>query len=191
MSINEEQFWQTIDVTVRHICGRKTIMSGCCVIPYDKNASSFHVSYIETNTTNIRLIARLDVKGPNVIKGVQLEGLRQVGDPNLYAKKYYEHGADEILFMDTVASLYGRNNLTDVVRKSVKDIFIPVTVGGGIRSVEDARHILRSGVDKVAINTAATKHPELISELAEKSVANVVLSIEAKRLTIHLGGLCR
>ena len=129
------------------------------------------------------MIARLDVKGPNVIKGVQLEGLRQVGDPNLYAKKYYEHGADEILFMDTVASLYGRNNLTDVVRKSVKDIFIPVTVGGGIRSVEDARHILRSGADKVAINTAATKHPELISELAEKFGSQcVVLSIEAKRL---------
>ena len=84
---------------------------------------------------NLRLIARLDVKGPNIIKGVQLEGLRVVGDPNLYAKKYYDEGADEILYMDSVASLYNRNNLTDVVRRSVKNVFIPVTVGGGIRSL--------------------------------------------------------
>jgi cyclase len=131
---------------------------------------------------NLRLIARLDVKGANVIKGVQLEGLRVVGDPNSYAKKYYDQGADEILYMDSVASLYNRNNLADVVRQSVKNIFIPVTVGGGIRSVEDAQNILRSGADKIAINTAATKRPELITELARRFGNQcIVLSIEAKR----------
>ena len=132
---------------------------------------------------NLRLIARLDVKGENVIKGVQLEGLRVIGDPNGYAKKYYDAGADEILYMDSVASLYNRNNLTDIVQQTVKNVFIPVTVGGGIRSVEDARNILRSGADKVAVNTAATKRPELITELAHRFGNQcVVLSIEAKRV---------
>jgi imidazole glycerol-phosphate synthase subunit HisF len=138
---------------------------------------------LSVGTANLRLIARLDIKGPNVIKGVQLEGLRVVGDPNILAKKYYEEGADEILYMDSVASLYNRNNLTDVVQKSVKDVFIPVTVGGGIRSIENAQHILRSGADKIAVNTAAIKRPELISEMARRFGNQcVVLSIEAKRL---------
>lgn len=129
-----------------------------------------------------RLIARLDIKGPNLIKGVHLEGLRIVGDPNVYARKYYEAGIDEILYMDTVASLYQRNNLTEVVKRTVRDVFVPICVGGGIRSVDDVRHILRCGADKVAINTAATERPALISEVARQFGSQcMVLSMEAKR----------
>ena len=130
----------------------------------------------------LRMIARLDVKGPNLIKGVQLEGLRVVGDPHEYARKYYLGGIDEILYMDVVASLYNRNSLIDVVRRTVKDIFVPITVGGGIRSLDDAREMLRSGADKVAINTAATKRPEIITEMSRRfGTQCMVLSIEAMR----------
>ncbi len=132
---------------------------------------------------NIRLIARLDVKGPNLVKGIQLEGLRKIGDPNEYAKMYYEQGADEIIYMDIVASLYNRNNLTDIVHKSTKDVFIPITVGGGIRSLENVKEILCCGADKVAVNTAALKRPELISEISAKYGSQcMVLSIEAKKI---------
>ena len=132
---------------------------------------------------NVRLIARLDIKGPNLIKGIHLEGLRVMGDPQEYARRYYEAGADELLYMDIVASLYGRNNLTDIVKRAAKDVFVPMTVGGGVRSVEDARTLLRAGADKVAINTAATANPGLITEMARKLGSQcVVLSIEAKRM---------
>lgn len=131
----------------------------------------------------VRLIARLDIKGPNLIKGIHLEGLRVIGDPNLYARRYYEAGADELVYMDIVASLYGRNNLTDIVRNAARDVFIPMTVGGGIRSLDDARVILRAGADKVAINTAAVARPQLISEVARFFGSQcMVLSIEAKRM---------
>src|SRR2546428_9940945 len=100
----------------------------------------------------LRLIARLDIKGPNLIKGIHLEGLRVIGSPNEYALRYYLQGADELIYMDCVASLYGRNHLADVVKAAAKDIFVPMTVGGGIRSVDDATDILRSGADKVAVN---------------------------------------
>ena len=134
--------------------------------------------------TNIRLIPRLDIKGPNLIKGIHLEGLRVVGSPQDYARKYYSQGADELLYMDIVASLYGRNNLSDIVRATAEDIFIPITVGGGIRSIDDARHILRSGADKVAINTAVISRPALITEISEEFGSQcMVLSIEAKKLT--------
>ena len=130
----------------------------------------------------IRLIARLDVKDTNLVKGIQLEGLRKLGDPNDFAKEYYEQGIDELLYMDIVASLYNRNNLSDIVRKTVDDVYIPVCVGGGLRSVEDVRHILAMGADKVAINTAAIKRPELITEVAEAFGSQcMVLSIQAKR----------
>ncbi|MFM9121972.1 MAG: HisA/HisF-related TIM barrel protein, partial [Actinomycetota bacterium] len=115
----------------------------------------------------LRLIARLDIKGSNLIKGVHLEGLRVVGDPQVHAAKYYAEGADEIIYMDTVASLYGRNNLIEVVSRATEHVFVPMTVGGGIRSVEDARTLLRAGADKVAINTAAIKNPTLIKELSD------------------------
>ncbi|MBX7059474.1 MAG: imidazole glycerol phosphate synthase cyclase subunit [Leptospirales bacterium] len=131
---------------------------------------------------NLRLIARLDIKGPNLIKGVHLEGLRVIGPPNEYAIKYYLQGADELLYMDCVASLYGRNHLSDIVREAARDIFVPMTVGGGIRAVEDARSLLRSGADKVAVNTAAISNPNLIRQLAETFGSQcVVLSVEAKQ----------
>ena len=129
-----------------------------------------------------RLIARLDVKGPNLIKGVHLEGLRVLGEPASFAQRYYETGIDEIIYMDIVASLYGRNSLTDLVQKSARNVFVPITVGGGIRSVEDAFQILRAGADKIAINTAAVRTPELITKISRRFGAQcVVLSIEAKR----------
>ena len=93
----------------------------------------------------IRLIARLDVKGQNLVKGIQYEGLRKLGDPHDFAKRYYEQGIDELLYLDTVASLYGRNNLSDILQKTTQDIFIPITAGGGLRSVEDVGLVLKMG----------------------------------------------
>lgn len=131
---------------------------------------------------NVRLIARLDVKAPNLIKGIHLEGLRKIGDPQEFAQGYYAAGADEIIYMDIVASLYNRNSLSDIVRRTAEQVFIPITVGGGIRSLEDVEQALRSGADKVAINTAAVARPELIGEVARRFGSQcMVLSIEAKR----------
>lgn len=130
-----------------------------------------------------RLIPRLDIKGPNLIKGIHLEGLRVMGDPQEFARRYYEQGADELLYVDVVASLYGRNSLHDIIERAARDVFVPLTVTGGVRSVDDVRKILRSGADKVGINTAATKRPELIREVARKFGSQcMVLSIEAKRI---------
>jgi len=132
----------------------------------------------------MRIIPHLDIKGPNLIKGIQFEGLRIIGNPNLYAKKYYENGADELIFIDCVASLYGRNNLIDIINQSSKDIFIPITVGGGIRSVEDAEKLFLNGADKIAINSAAIQDPNLINELTKNFGSQaVVLSIQAKKKT--------
>lgn len=131
---------------------------------------------------NARLIARLDVKGPNLIKGIHLEGLRVIGDPQEYARAYYAQGADELVYIDTVASLYGRNSLSDIVSRAAVDVFVPLTVGGGLRSVDDVRTMLRAGADKVAINTAAIRRPELITEIAQTFGSQcMVLGIEAKR----------
>ena len=132
--------------------------------------------------SNVRLIARLDVKAPNLIKGVHLEGLRKIGDPNEFAKRYYEAGIDEILYMDIVASLYERNNLLDIVEHTTRDVFVPITVGGGIRSGEDVKQALRAGADKVAVNSAAVRRPELIKEISREFGSQcMVLSVEAKR----------
>jgi cyclase len=131
---------------------------------------------------NIRLIPRLDIKGPNLVKGIHLEGLRVLGKPEDFAHYYYQNGADELIYQDAVASLYGRNSLLDIIERTAAKIFIPLTVGGGLRSVEDIRTVLRAGADKVAINTAAVLRPELIREavLAFGS-STIVVSIEAIR----------
>lgn len=132
---------------------------------------------------NVRLIARLDIKGPNLIKGIHLEGLRIIGSPGEHALRYYNQGADELIYMDCVASLYGRNHLGDIVRSAANNIFVPMTVGGGIRSVDDAMQILRAGADKVAVNTAAVANRELISAIARRFGSQcMVLSIEAKQV---------
>ncbi|MEC6408904.1 imidazole glycerol phosphate synthase subunit HisF [Achromobacter xylosoxidans] len=132
----------------------------------------------------VRLIPRLDIKGPNLIKGIHLEGLRVVGDPQEFARRYYEQGADELIYIDIVASLYGRNSLRDIVSRTAQDVFIPLTVGGGVRSVDDVRELLRAGADKVAINTAAVNRPELITEVSRTFGSQcMVLSVEAKRVS--------
>jgi len=131
----------------------------------------------------IRLIARLDIKGPNLIKGIHLEGLRVIGSPNVHALRYYQQGADELIYMDCVASLYGRNSLGEIVKSAAQDVFVPMTVGGGIRSVDDAMYLLRCGADKVAVNTAAVANPQLISDIARRFGSQcMVLSIEAKHI---------
>jgi cyclase len=133
---------------------------------------------------NIRLIARLDIKGSNLIKGIHLEGLRVIGNPNEHAFRYYQQGIDELIYMDCVASLYGRNHLGDIVRSAAENIFVPMTVGGGIRSVDDATQILRAGADKVAVNTAAVANPQLITDIARRFGSQcMVLSIEAKQVS--------
>jgi len=132
-----------------------------------------------------RIISRLDIKPPNLVKGVHLEGFRKVGDPAFFARKYYEQGADEISYQDIVASLYDRNSIQSLVSITAEDVFIPVTVGGGIRNIEDATLLIRSGADKVCLNTAAVKNPDVISHLASVfGTQAVVLGIEAK----HSGG---
>jgi cyclase len=134
---------------------------------------------------NLRIIPRLDIKGPNLVKGIRLEGLRVLGKPEHFARYYYENGADELFYMDAVASLYGRNSLVEIIRSTSKEIFIPLTVGGGLRSVEDIRTVLRAGADKVSINTAAILRPELIREASRAyGSSTIVVSIEAiKRQT--------
>lgn len=127
-----------------------------------------------------RIIPRLDIKGPNLVKGIHLEGLRVLGSPAEFAKLYYEQGADEILFMDVVASLYDRNSLGDFIKQSSENIFIPLTVGGGLRTIEDIKATLRLGADKVCLNTAAIKNPNIISKAADKfGSSTIVVAIEA------------
>ena len=129
-----------------------------------------------------RIIARLDIKGPNLVKGIHFEGLRVLGKPEQFARYYYEDGADELVYMDAVASLYKRNSLLDIVERTAREIFIPLTVGGGLRSVEDIRMVLRAGADKVSLNTAAIARPELIREAAEAfGSSTIVISVEAIR----------
>ncbi len=129
-----------------------------------------------------RLIARMDIKGSDLIKPINLEGVRKIGAPKSFALDYYNQGIDEILYMDAVASLYNRNGLAQLVSETVRDIFVPITVGGGIRNLQDVESMLNSGADKVAINTAAIHSPELIDQVARRFGSQcMVLSIEAKR----------
>lgn len=127
-----------------------------------------------------RIIPKLDIKGPNLVKGIHLEGLRVLGKPEEFAKYFYENGADELIYQDVVASLYGRNSLNEIISKTAKDIFIPLTVGGGIKTVDDISSILRAGADKVSINTEAINNPDFISEASRKfGVSTIVIGIEA------------
>ena len=131
-----------------------------------------------------RIIARLDVKNDFVIKGIHLEGLRKVGNPNEMAKNYYNDGADEIIFMDAVAAYYDRNSLSEIIEKACKDVFIPITVGGGIRKIEDIQRALNSGADKTAINTKAVQNPKFIKQASEVFGSQcIVSSIDAKKIS--------
>jgi imidazole glycerol-phosphate synthase subunit HisF len=131
---------------------------------------------------NVRVIPRLDIKGPNLVKGIHLEGLRVLGKPEQFARYYYENGADELIYFDVVASLYGRNSLLDIIKRTSKEIFIPLTVGGGIRTIEDIQNVLKAGADKVALNTAVIKNPSLLEKVTQKfGSSTIVVSIEAMR----------
>jgi cyclase len=130
-----------------------------------------------------RIIPRLDIKSGNLVKGIHLEGLRVLGKPEVFARTYYEQGADELLFVDVVASLYGRNSLLDIIERTANEIFIPLCVAGGLRTLDDIRAVLRAGADKIALNTAAIARPELISEAARHfGSSTIVVSIEAIRV---------
>lgn len=127
-----------------------------------------------------RIITRLDIKGPNLVKGIHLEGLRVLGRPEDFAKYYYEQGIDELLYMDIVASLYQRNSLHEIISKTAQEIFIPLTVGGGLRTIDDIRKVLRAGADKVSLNTAAIKNPNIVKEASEIfGSSTIAISIEA------------
>jgi cyclase len=129
-----------------------------------------------------RIIPCLDVTAGRVVKGVNFVNLRDAGDPVELAARYNEQGADELVFLDITASSDDRDTMVDVVRRTAAEVFIPLTVGGGIRSVDDARRILHAGADKVSVNTAAVRRPELITELSEEFGAQaVVLAIDARR----------
>lgn len=128
----------------------------------------------------VRIIPRLDIKGPNLVKGIHLEGLRVLGKPSDFAKYYYQQGADELLFMDVVASLFERNSLHDIISETAKEIFIPITVGGGLRTISDIKEVLRVGADKVCLNTAAIKDPLLIQDASRMfGSSTIVIAIEA------------
>jgi imidazole glycerol-phosphate synthase subunit HisF len=133
-----------------------------------------------------RLIARIDVKNEFAIKGINLEGLRKVGDPNDLANNYYNGGIDEIVFMDAVAAYYDRNSLSHIIQKATNDIFVPITVGGGIRNIQDIQDALNSGADKVAINTKAIQSPDFLREASRIFGSQaIVASIEAKQISAH------
>ncbi|MFM7036741.1 MAG: imidazole glycerol phosphate synthase subunit HisF [Planctomycetaceae bacterium] len=130
----------------------------------------------------VRVIARLDIKGANLVKGIRLEGLRVLGDPDTFARYYYESGADELIYQDAVASLYGRNSLCEMISRTSREIFIPLTVGGGLRSIEDIRQALAAGADKVSLNTAVIAAPQLIREASRRfGSSTIVVAIEAGR----------
>ena len=129
-----------------------------------------------------RIIPCLDVRDGKVVKGVNFVGIKEVGDPVECAIEYDKQGADEICFLDITATHEGRKTMTDVVRKTAQHVFVPLTVGGGIRTVEDFREILRAGADKVSVNSAAVKNPQLIADAARISGSQcVVAAIDARR----------
>ena len=130
----------------------------------------------------VRVIPCLDVDQGRVVKGINFDNLRDAGDPVELAARYDALGADELTFLDVSASQQGRSTMLEVVRRTADQVFIPLTVGGGVRSVDDVRKLLRAGADKVSVNTAAIKNPELLREMAEIFGAQcIVLSVDARR----------
>ena len=139
-------------------------------------------------TLSVRIIPCLDVTDGRVVKGVNFTDLVDAGDPVEMASLYGREGADELTFLDISASAAGRETTLDVVRKTAEQVFIPLTVGGGIRTVEDVDRLLRAGADKVSINTAALARPELIAEIADRFGSQVlVLSVDARRARTDSG----
>ena len=136
----------------------------------------------------MRIISRLDIKNEFVIKGINLEGLRKIGDPIEIARQYYLDGIDEIILIDAVASLYGRNNLFEVVKRTTENLFIPITLGGGIKSLKDIDKALNSGADKIAINSAGIEDPSFIKEAVDNfGASTITIYIEAKKKIMELG----
>lgn len=131
-----------------------------------------------------RIISRIDVKNDTMVKGIRLEGLRNLGYPEFYSKLYYDEGIDEIHYQDVVASLYGRNTLDKIINKSAENIFVIVSVGGGIRSLEDIDRVLRNGADKVSLNTAAVNDPELV-RTASQTYGSSTISINIETQEIN------
>ena len=132
----------------------------------------------------MRVIARVDIKNQYVIKGINLEGLRKIGDPKEIIRNYYKDKVDELLVIDCVASLYGRNNLFSFIKEITKDMFVPITLGGGIRSLKDIENALKSGVDKVAINSKALEDPNFLSEAVRQfGESTIVVNVEAKKIS--------
>mgnify|MGYP006095618881 CR=1 FL=1 len=129
-----------------------------------------------------RIISRLDIKGPNLVKGINLEGLRVLGNPDFFFKNYYNTGADEIIYHDCVASLYDKKYLLDFINKASSNVFIPVSVGGGIKTLKDIELILKNGADKVFINSAAIKKPKFLDEAVKNFGSSTIsISIEANK----------
>ncbi len=130
-----------------------------------------------------RIIPKLEIKNENLIKGVQFEGLRIIGDPIKFAKKFFEDGADQIIIIDIVASLYSRKNLFQTLDKITDDIFIPITAGGGVKNLEDIKKLLEAGADRVSINTFALENHEILSEVSEKFGSQFLsVLIEVKKI---------
>jgi cyclase len=128
----------------------------------------------------VRIIPRIDIKGPHLVKGIHLEGLRVLGFPQDFSKSYYAQGADELILMDVVASLFNRNQLHQFISETARQVFVPITVGGGLRSLEDIRKVLNAGADRVSLNTAVIKNPDFIREAAlEFGSSTIVVAIEA------------
>ncbi|ACD97104.1 imidazole glycerol phosphate synthase subunit HisF [Trichlorobacter lovleyi] len=130
----------------------------------------------------VRIIPRLDIKGPNLVKGIHLEGLRVLGDPIAFAHYYYENGADELIYSDIVASLYQRNSILDLVTETSRSVFIPITLAGGLRTLNDIQKALRAGADKVCINTAAIENPDFIAQAVRVfGSSTIVVAVEVVR----------
>ena len=133
-----------------------------------------------------RVIAKIDVKSSSVIKGINFEGMRKIGNAKFFAKKYFRAGADELIINDVNASLFGRSTALDLLKSCCKNIFIPVTLAGGLKNINDVKKALESGADKVAINTAAVKNKSVIKDVAQMFGSQaLIISINAKKISLN------